>query len=329
MESPAPVGGIHHLTAVTGRAADNVAFYTGVLGLRLVKKTVNQDDVSAYHLFYGDELGRPGTEVTFFDWPHAGPNRSGAGTIAGFTLRVTSRDALDWWASRFADLGVVHGPIVDHRGRAVLRFRDPEGQRLGLVEDDAAAETPPWIGSPIPAEAQIRGLQAVAITVNDLSPTAWTLTEVLGFREIDTYPHPEDPAGRIVVYVTRSGASRSELHVAERPGLPRGRVGIGGVHHVAFRVPDDEAHRAWRERIHAAGLGVTPVIDRFYFRSIYFREPGGVLFEIATDGPGFATDEDPAHLGERLALPPFLEPRRTAIEAGLTPLEPVPGRRVG
>ena len=325
-----PLGGLHHLTAVTGHAADNVAFYTGVLGLRLVKKTVNQDDVSAYHLFYGDEVGSPGTEVTFFDWPNSGAHRVGTGTIAETALRVPS-GALDWWTGRFAERGVAHDGVAEREGRATLTFTDSEGQRLSLVDDGDAPGKVPWSGSAVPAETQIRGLHSVTLDVAALAPTAQVLTEVLGFRQAGTYPHPTDADGRVDVFETGPGGPGAAVRVAERPSLGRGRgggrVGIGGVHHVAFRVPDDAAHRAWQERIAAAGLGVTPVIDRFYFRSLYFRELGGILFEIATDGPGFATDEDPTHLGERLALPPFLEPRRAEIEAGLTPIEAVGGRR--
>ena len=314
-----PLGGLHHLTAVTGRAAANVAFYTDVLGLRLVKKTVNQDDVSAYHLFYGDAFGSAGTEVTFFDWPNNGPNRPGPGTIAETALRVPA-GALPFWADRFAARGVAHDAPANRDQRPTLTFTDPEGQRLAVIEDGAEPGDAPWPDSPVPAEAQIRGLDTITLEVARLGPTAHVLTEVLGFREVGTFSDPSDPAARVVVYETGPGGPGTRLRVIERPSASRGRVGIGGVHHVAFRVPDDEAHQAWQAHVAAAGLGVTPVIDRFYFRSIYFREPGGVLFEIATDGPGFAVDEDANHLGERLALPPFLEPRRAEIEAGLAPL---------
>jgi len=325
------LGGLHHVTAVTGDAPRNVAFYTRVLGMRLVKKTVNQDDVAAYHLFYGDEAGHPGTELTFFDWPDAGPRRDGTGTIAAIALRAPSRASLDRWARRFDELGVAHGAIEERGGRATLPFTDPEGQRLELVAPaPGEEETPggsPWGGSPVPAEDQIRGLHAVRLTVARLDPTARVLTETMGFRPAGEYALPADdgqPERTVRVYQVGPGGLGTEVHLEERPDLRRGRVGIGGVHHVAFRTPDDDQHRAWRERLADAGLGATPVIDRFYFRSVYFREPGGVLFEIATDGPGFATDEDPAHLGESLALPPFLEPYRAEIEAGLRPLPTSP-----
>jgi len=316
------LAGLHHLTAVTGQAAANVTFYTEVLGLRLVKKTVNQDDVAAYHLFYGDEVGSPGTEVTFFDWPWASPNRPGTGTIAETALRVDGAEALAWWADRFDRLGVEQGAVEARAGRASLPFVDPEGQRLRLVDDGGAPGGIPWSGSPVPAEMQIKGLHAVALEPASLAPTVQVLTEVLGFR-----PSGEEAlgdGGRLAVFAAGAGGPGTELHLLERPGARRGRMGIGGVHHVAFRTPDDAEHRAWRGRIAAAGLDVTPPIDRYYFRSLYFREPGGILFEIATDGPGFAADEPVSELGQRLALPPFLEPRRAEIEAGLRPLPTVP-----
>jgi glyoxalase family protein len=315
------LGGLHHLTAVTTEASENVAFYTQVLGLRLVKKTVNQDDVSAYHLFYGDEVGRPGTEVTFFDWPHLriAPNHAGAGEISATELRIAGRDALEYWAERLAEFGVAHGGIEERDGRPFIAFTDHEGQRLRLVDDAGSGVEGgvPWEGSPVPQEAGVRGLGAVELTVRELDPTAWVLTEVLGFRREGEYSHD---GGRVVVFEVGPGGPGSEVLVVEEPGVPPARLGRGGVHHVAFRTPDDEEHAAWRERIQATGLGVTPQIDRYYFRSIYFREPGGVLFEIATDGPGFTADEDAAHLGERLSLPPFLEPHREEIEAGLEPI---------
>lgn len=316
--------GIHHVTAVTGHAAENLTFYTEMLGMRLVKKTVNQDDVSAYHLFYGDEIGHPGTELTFFDWPQAIPNRPGTGTVAAIGLRVPG-DAFAWWEARFTTAGVPHEGIVERAGRRTLAFRDPEGQRLQLVENGNQSGGTPWTGSPVAPERGIRGLGPVTLCLQRAEPTVEVLTRVMGFREVERYASPED-GEPIQVYATASGGPGAEVHLAVRPRRSRGMVGIGGVHHVAFRTPDEAEQREWQARITAAGLHATPVIDRFYFHSVYFREPGGVLFEIATDGPGFATDEDAAHLGERLALPPFLEPMRVEIEAGLHPLPtPRPG----
>ena len=316
------LGGLHHMTAVTTKAAENVAFYTHVLGLRLVKKTVNQDDVSAYHLFYGDEAGNPGTEITFFDWPQlrVAPNHPGAGEVSTTELRVPDSAALGWWAERFSDLGVSHGHIEEDGARASLDFTDPEGQRLRLAADEGEGVKGgvPWEESPVPPEVGIRGLGAFDLTVRELDPTAWVLTEVLGFTKVDGLVQD---GGQTVTFEVGDGGPGATVRVVERPDAPWTHLGRGGVHHVAFRTPDDEEHAAWREKIRRSGLGVTPQIDRFYFRSIYFREPGGVLFEIATDGPGFATDEDAAHLGERLSLPPFLEDRREEIEARLDPIQ--------
>ncbi len=316
--------GIHHVTAVSGNASRNVAFYTQVLGMRLTKKTVNQDDVSAYHLFYGDELGRPGTDLTFFEWPDIGSNRPGVGSISTIALGVTGRDALSWWLQRFDDFNVSHDGIQTHgaEARLVLPFRDPEGQRLELVDDAGKLESIPWRRSPVPVEMAIHGFYAVRLTLRHLEASARFLTEVLGFRRSGTYQMPHQTS--VAVFEVGSGGPGTEVHLELDSQLPFHRfVGIGGVHHVAFRTPNEVEHQQWRERIASVNPSVTPVIDRFYFRSIYFREPGGVLFELATDGPGFAVDEDVATLGERLSLPPFLEPQRPAIEAQLRPIMPV------
>ncbi len=315
------LGGLHHLTAVTTDARANVDFYTRVLGMRLVKKTVNQDDVSAYHLFYADGLGSPGTDVTFFDWPQlrVAKNHPGTGEVSATELRVPDRAALEWWVEHLERSGAEHGGIAGRADHAYLDFQDPEGQRLRLSEDRGEGTTGgvPWDASPVPQEFGIRGLSSVDLTVRELGPTAWVLTEVLGFDQTDG--RAED-GGWTATFEVGPGGPGATVRVLERSGAPAAHLGRGGVHHVAFRVPDDEEHALWREKIRAMGLGVTPQIDRFYFRSIYFREPGGVLFEIATDGPGFATDEDAAHLGEKLSLPPFLEDRREEIESRLVPV---------
>ena len=311
--------GLHHVTAVTARAADNLSFYTQTLGMRLVKKTVNQDDVSAYHLFYADGAGSPGTDLTFFDWAFAAPNRDGVGAVSRTALRVADVDALNWWANRFQKLGVNYIPVEEVAGRPTLRFTDPEGQALSLVSDGGAPGGTPWAKSPVPAEVGIKGLDGVTLTVRRLASTEKALVNVLGFRQ--TREYLTDGKNRVIVFETGPGGPGTEVHVAERPDLPALRHGAGGVHHVAFRTPNREEQQEWLARITGAGLHASPQIDRFYFESIYFREPNGILFEIATDGPGFAADEDAAHLGERLALPPFLEPRRASIEGGLKPLE--------
>lgn len=311
--------GLHHVTAVTATAKANVTFYTQVLGMRLVKKTVNQDDVSAYHLFYGDELGQAGTELTFFDWAQMRPNRGGPGTISATALRVAGKEALAWWAERLTDAEVPHSGIVQFHGHNLIRFADPEGQSLALVDDEGAPGGKPWAKSPVPVKYGVRGLYASTLTVQNLQWTGHVLAEIMGYRQSASYETGADE--RTTVFELNGGGAGNEIYVVEQPRSRPGALGAGGVHHIAFRVPDEDAQRAWRQRLAAAGLGVTEVIDRFYFKSIYFRIPGGILFEIATDGPGFATDEDPEHLGERLALPPFLEPYRRQIEQGLKPLD--------
>jgi glyoxalase family protein len=316
------LSGLHHVTAITAHAAENVSFYTQVLGLRLVKKTVNQDDTSAYHLFYADAVGSPGTDVTFFDWPYVVQNRNGAGSIGEIGLRVPSRASLDWWVGRLEQHGVSHGGVIQEGEQELLRFSDPEGQALALVNDNGSSVGGiPWQDSPVPDTHFIRGLHGVKLMVQIMDPLAQVLTQVLGFRRVREYKTEGATGHSIVVFESGQGGPGTEVYIEAGPHLPPARQGRGGVHHVAFRTPDDGEQEAWRKRIADSGLGVTPVIDRFYFKSIYFRVPGGILFEIATDGPGFDADEDVNHLGERLALPPFLEPHRERIESQLKPLE--------
>lgn len=313
------LNGLHHVTAVTSDAQGNVDFYTQILGLRLVKKTVNQDDVSAYHLFYGDEQGHPGTELTFFDWPHIGPNAYGPGSIAHLALRVSSQEALTWWEARLTEYGVEHSGLTEFHGHAMLNLTDPEGQRLSLVDDEGAPGGTPWAKSPVPPQYAIRGLSAATIIVSDLTPNAFVLTEIMGYEQAGEYVTHENE--RTVVFTVDGGGAGKELYIIEQRNRPAGRLGRGGVHHIAFRTPTGEEQAQWMHHLHAHGLGTSGIVDRFYFQSLYFRIPGGILFEIATDGPGFATDEAAAHLGERLSLPPFLEPHRARIEAGLKPLK--------
>jgi glyoxalase family protein len=314
------LNGLHHVTAVSGQAQANVDFYTYVLGLRLVKKTVNQDDVSAYHLFYGDEQGSAGTELTFFEWPHIGPNHPGPGGIAATGLRVPSTAALEWWAERLTQYGVVHNGVSEFHGRNRIQFADPEGQQLALVDDGGVAGGTPWPKSPVPAEYAIGGLFSSTLIVQQLDPLDLVLSKVMDYQLVAEYPSTDTPGERTVVFEVDGGGPGKELYVVEQPQRPRGQLGIGGVHHIAFRTPNQEEQVQWMERLHSVGLGTSGLVDRFYFQSLYFRVPEGILFEIATDGPGFATDEDAAHLGEKLALPPFLESRRAQIEAGLTPV---------
>ncbi len=309
--------GIHHLTAVTADAARNHDFYTRVLGLRLVKKTVNQDDVSAYHLFYADGEASPGTDLTFFDWP-APRERRGTRSVTRVGLRVPDEAALNWWSRRLRDFAVDSQPVGELAGRPALEFEDFEGQRLCLVVDESRLEPArPWAKSPVPVEHQILGLGPILLSVPELAPTEQVLTEVLNLRRVREYARL---GATVHVFEMGAGGPAAELHIAEEPGAPAVHPGAGGVHHVAFRVPDEAAYRGWFERLQSRGVRSSGPVDRYYFRSLYFREPNGILFELATDGPGFAVDEDKEKLGERLALPPFLEARRKEIESGLKPL---------
>jgi glyoxalase family protein len=313
-----PLTGIHHLTAITADAPGNRRFYTETLGLRLVKKTVNQDDVSAYHLFYADALGSPGTDITFFDWP-VPPERRGTHSIVRTGMRVAGAAALEWWKSRLSALGVKHGELVERDGRPTLDFEDFEGQRLSLVDDGGQGEAQPWDRSPVPAEHQIRGLGPITISVPMLDVTEIILTELMEMRPVRDYTTPSSGGATTHVFEMQPGGPGAELHVSVQPDLPPARQGAGGVHHVAFRIADAD-YEFWTERLRAMRVPNSGPVDRFYFRSLYFREPNGILFEIATDGPGFAADEPLESLGECLSLPPFLEGRRAEIEAGLKPI---------
>jgi glyoxalase family protein len=302
--------GIHHVTAITGDAPGNVDFYTRVLGLRLVKKTVNQDDPTVYHLFYADEEGSAGSDITFFEYPGAAPGRAGAGMVHTVVWRVASEEALEFWADRLAAEGV-----VVERGEGRLRLADPEG----LAHELAAVETEdaPLVADhpEIPAEHALQGFDAVRAYAQDAERSRRFLEETLAFA-------PEGAAS----WETR-GTRRGGHYVYDAAPEGRGFGGAGTVHHVAWASPVDE-HDAWRERVFRAGAHPTPVIDRFYFRSVYFREPSGVLFEIATLGPGFTADEPLEHLGERLSLPPDYEHLRDRLEQVLTPLpSPAAARR--
>jgi glyoxalase family protein len=312
--------GIHHLTAISAAIRANHRFYTRTLGMRLVKRSVNQDDVSAYHLFYADAKGSPGTDLTFFDWP-APPEGRGTRSIVRTGLRVNGEASLQWWSERFDEFTVAHGPVVERAGRLALLFEDSEGQRLALVDDGGAGDPPAfWDRSPTPAEHQIRGLGPIEISVPMLGPTATLLTKVFRMRLARDYPHPDVSGARVHVFEMGGGGAHAEVHVAVQPDLPVARQGAGGVHHVAFRTPDAD-YDAWADRLNQFDVPNSGKVDRFWFRSLYVRDPNGVLFEIATDGPGFAVDEDPARLGETVVLPPFLEARRQRIIANLKPID--------
>jgi len=304
------VNGIHHVTAIAGDPQENVDFYAGILGLRLVKRTVNFDDPLTYHLYYGTEMGAPGTILTFFAWPNAFAGRAGSGQVNATALSVP-KGSLGWWRERFESLRVTYDLPVKRFGEEVLPFRDPDGMQLELIAGDDGR--PAWKGGPVPEEHAIRGVHSISAHEEGYEMTAHLLTETLLFTQAGQ-------EGNRFRYQAGAGGAGSIIDVLCTPDGPRGRGGAGGVHHIAWRVPNDADQLAWRKTLVSAAMNVSPVLDRQYFHSIYFREPGGVLFEIATDEPGFATDEPKESLGESLKLPPWLEGAREQIEAGLEPV---------
>jgi len=309
----ADITGIHHITAICGNAQENLDFYTGVLGLRLVKKSVNQDDPGTYHLFYADAAGSPGTDLTFFPWAHMAPPRMGHGLTAEVALEVPP-GSLDFWADRLARYGTQPDAPESRFGDRALAFTDPHGMRVSLIErlTGTPRDSQPWDGSPVPAERRVLGLYGARAYERDPARTVEFLEGALGFTALASengwtrYGFPD---------------GLGVLDLADGAHLPRGAWGIGAVHHLAWRVRDEGEQLAVRAQAEAAGARPTEVIDRFLFRSVYFLEPGGVLFELATDGPGFGIDEDAAHLGETLVLPPFLESMRAQIEQSLPVLQ--------
>ncbi len=308
--SPA-LKGFHHLTAITADAPRNHNFYTQVLGLRMVKKTVNQDDTSAYHLFYADGVGSAGTDITFFDWP-AARERRGTHSVARTGLRIKGEKAFAWWSDHLKKNNVAAEKMTEENGRQVLHFEDFEGQRLSLVHDESDASPNVWLKSPVPDDMQIRGLGPITLSVPDLAPTDAVLTHLMGMtpttRFADTF-----------VYRMEGNGPVAELHVRVEPNLPPAGQGAGAVHHVAFNIPMAD-YDMWAARLKEMRIPNSGPVDRFWFKSLYFREPNGILFELATDGPGFQTDEPMDKLGETLSLPPFLEGKRAAIEAKLKKL---------
>ena len=308
------VHGIHHVTCIAGDPQENLDFYVGVMGMRLVKKSVNQDAPDTYHLFYADGVGTPGTDLTFFPWPEMDPVQPGVGLTMEIAFAVPP-DSLPFWRQRLDAHGVEMGPVERRFGELVLPFRDPHGLTLALVATDRARPFVAWERSVVPAEHQVRGMDGVRLWERDVEDTAALLTGIMGLERLG-----ED--GAWVRFGLGDRQAGTFVDVRELPNVRRGRWGTGGVHHVAWRVHGHEEQLALRERIERAGRRPTPVIDRFWFTSVYFLEPGGVLFELATDGPGFERDEEPDRLGERLILPPWLEERRHEIERALPALSP-------
>lgn len=308
------MSGIHHVTAIASNAARNLDFYTRVIGLRFVKKTVNFDDPGTYHFYYGDEVGRPGTILTFFPWEHAAPGRGGVGFAQQTAFRVPAR-SIGYWTHRFIEHGVEHEALEKTFDEPRLSFRDPDGMSLALVGTSGAEAEAAWSSGAIPAEHAIRGFHGATLMLDNAAPTSAILHDVLGFRDVGRDgPH---------IRLAATEAIGGFVDIREAKGFLAGRMGRGSVHHIAFRAPDDatQAEMA-RKVVEDHGLQATPQIDRQYFRSVYFREPGGILFEIATDDPGFSVDEPVETLGSALKLPPFLEGRRKDIVGALPPLEP-------
>ena len=308
------ISGLHHVTAIAGPAQENLDFYAGVLGMRLVKKSVNQDDPGTYHLFYADAEGRPGTDITFFPWSNLAPRRDGHGLSTEVSLAIPP-GSLDFWRAHFNRSGTQVFEMETRFGKRLLPFSDPHGLRLALVESESLSgkQFTPWEKSPIAAEHQIRRLESARMVERDLAETAGFLQESLGFEKLGE----ENGWER---YGLDDSSSGKYLDLRAAPDAPRGAWGTGCIHHLAWRVEDDAHELEMRERVLRGGAHPTPVIDRFWFKSVYFREPGGVLFELATDGPGFHVDEKMESLGETLVLPPWLEPDRAAIEAVLPKL---------
>jgi len=307
------MSGIHHVTAIAGNALKNFDFYTRVLGLRFVKKTVNFDDPGTYHFYYGDEAGSPGTILTFFPWEGAAPGRGGTGQAQQTAFRVPAR-ALGYWTQRFLEKGVAHAAIEKRFGESVLPFTDPDGMSLALVGVPGGENEPGWSNGEIPTEHTIRGIHGVTLLLDGAAATAAILTNVFAFTEAAR-------EGSVIRFKTNGPANGGMVDIYEGKGFLPARQGAGSVHHIAFRASDDADQAAMAQKlVKEHGLLPTGQKDRNYFRSVYFREPGGVLFEIATDIPGFAVDEPVASLGEALKLPSFLEGHRKEIEAVLPPL---------
>lgn len=309
------IPGHHHISMITKNASQNNHFYRDVLGLRRVKITVNQDDPSMYHLFYGDKTGSPGTELSFFEIPAVGKTYRGTNAITKIGLLVPSNESLSYWKSRFEKYGVVHSEITTYANHPALHFEDTEGLRMVLLVSDGAkvGHWQTWEKSDVPVGHQIQGMGSVEITVKRLDKLASTLTDMFGYSEIS---RTNDEA----IFQSIKGEVFGEIVVKYLEG-PSERPGRGSIHHLAIRVKNDEELKFWEEQVRARGFHSSGIVDRFYFKSLYFRESNGILFEIATDEPGFTIDGDIETLGEKLDLPPFLEERRAEIEENLKPIE--------
>jgi glyoxalase family protein len=304
--------GIHHITAIAGDPQRNLDFYTGTLGLRLIKVTVNFDDPASYHLYYGDETGHPGSILTFFPWPGGQPGRQGTGQ-AGIVSFGIVPGSLGFWIERLLASGVKYQGPARRFDEQVIGFKDPDGLLLELVATPRVANLAPWTDGPVPRDHAVRGFHGTTLWEDGDTGSADFLTRAMGFQ-------PVGEEGNVLRFQSAEVGGGTVVDLRRAPGFWRGAGGVGTVHHVAFRAATDGDQLVKRAEIEALGLGITPVIDRQYFHSVYFREPGGVLFEIATDGPGFTIDEPLAELGTHLKLPPMYEPSRSQIERALPPL---------
>jgi glyoxalase family protein len=304
--------GIHHITAIAGEPQHNIDFYSGVLGLRLVKVTINFDDPGTYHLYYGDGVGHPGTIMTFFPWPGAPRGRKGTGQVTSTAFAIPT-GAIPYWVARLTEHGVSYTGPVQRFGEKVLSCSDPDGLGIELIATATASSDRAYSEGPVPVESAIHGFHSASLTEGGYQRTAALLTETMGFRLVGQ-------EGNRFRYAARAGGAGAIADVLCAPEERSGRVAVGTVHHIAWRTPDDRQQQAWQEELARLGYDVTPIIDRKYFHSIYYREPGNILFEIATDPPGFAVDEAPETLGTKLQLPPWLEGSRQELMAILPPI---------
>jgi glyoxalase family protein len=301
------ITGLHHVTAIASDPQRNLEFYVGVLGLRLVKRTINFDDPGSYHFYFGDGVGTPGTILTFFPWPDARPGVRGVGEIEATAFAIPAA-SVGYWLERLKEHHVVAWRAPERFGDEIIRLADPDGMLIELIASTPGNEVQPWTEGPVPGELSIRGLHSVSAALETREVTTTLLTESFGYRLI------QEAENRARFAAPGGGGTGKTIELVCTPGSQPGRLGPGSVHHIAFRVPDDERQHAWREKILSLGYSVSPVMDRIYFRSIYFREPSGILFEIATDSPGFTNDETVDELGAKLRLPPWLERARPQIE---------------
>jgi glyoxalase family protein len=302
--------GLHHVTAIAADPRRNLDFYVGLLGLRLVKRTINFDDPGTYHFYFGDAVGTPGTVLTFFPWPAARRGSRGAGEVEA-TAFVIPAGSVEYWLERLRAAHVSAERVSERFGEEVIRLLDTDGMLLELIASAPSIEIQPWADGPVPAEHSIRGFHSVTAAVQSHESTARFLTETFGYRLV------QEIGDRLRFAAPGETGAGGAIDLVARPDSPPGRLGAGTVHHIAFRVPDDSQQSAWRDKLIGLGHDVSAIMDRVYFHSIYFREPGGVLFEIATDSPGFLKDETPDELGSTLRLPPWLEPARVQIEETL------------